>query len=98
MRASKLATVIIAISLGIWACPSETRSEAGPAAPHVKPTTVPGVTWEYLVVEYDPRSGTQQDQLNALGEKGWELVAVIAGTSGSGRRINTIKYYLKKRK
>ncbi len=48
--------------------------------------------WKYKVVELDPMLlKTQvQDELNKLGEDGWELVSVTPIPSG------WTKYYLKK--
>lgn len=43
--------------------------------------------WEYLVRGFDNRWIPEEDYLNKLGAKGWELVAVAWQNSGHGKAI-----------
>jgi hypothetical protein len=65
-----------------------------PQRPHAQPSTVfvyEKQGWEYRVVSRniadDPR--LPEDELNALGKEGWELVGVVASSG-------TVQFYLKR--
>ena len=87
--------VVVAIAL-FWAVPSESSgqnkaSDAGQGQPK----------WEYKIV----RQESSEENCNALGEEGWELVAVTAETraatsaAGSSSGGSTPPaFYFKRRK
>lgn len=59
-----------------------------PQQPHVQPPTVfvyEKQRWEYRVVTHDvaEMQRTGEDELNALGKDGWELVGVLALPNGA---------------
>src|SRR5688500_10568561 len=64
-----------------------------PQRPHAQPPTVfvyERQGWEYKVVSREPdQAPLGQDELNALGKDGWELVGVVPVS-------NAVQYYLKR--
>ena len=45
--------------------------------------------WEYRVVSREVDQPLTQDELNALGKDGWELVGIVL-------LLNTVQFYLKR--
>lgn len=45
--------------------------------------------WEYRVVSKEVDQPLTQDELNALGKDGWELVGIVP-------LLNTVQFYLKR--
>jgi hypothetical protein len=45
--------------------------------------------WEYRLVSKEVDQPLTQDELNALGKDGWELVGIVA-------LLNTVQFYLKR--
>jgi hypothetical protein len=53
-----------------------------PPQPRVQPPTVyvyEPQRWEYRIVDSNQRERVAEDQLNALGNDGWELVGIVPG-------------------
>jgi hypothetical protein len=64
----------------------QTPQPQPPQQPHIQPPTVfvyERQQWEYRVVTKSVanESSVSEDELNALGKDGWELVGVVPATS-----------------
>ena len=63
-----------------------------PVRPHVQQPTIliyERQGWEYQVVSRNVEQLLSQDELNTLGEDGWELVGVV-------HLPNTVQFYFKR--